>query len=224
MVACGLAGPEHPEPGGAEVTSKVAAVFEAATPEVLAQRYDDLALSYDDALSTDVSPQRAVAVLARYCTHDDRILDVGCGTGKVGEILQASGYQNLEGLDISSGMLDKARKKDCYVALHQQNLGGALGFSDDTFDAVVGVGVFVRGHAPSSSLEELTRITRPGGRVIFTLRPEFYVASSFRDRMAALTSAGRWRWVETGEPFGAGFKEYSDVCLQVWVYQVMPVS
>ncbi len=206
------------------MTSKVAAVFEAQTPEVLAQRYDDLALSYDHALSTDVSPQRAVDVLARHCARDDRILDAGCGTGKVGEILHASGYQNLEGLDISSGMLDEARKKDCYVALHQQDLGGALGFSEGTFDAVVSVGVFVRSHAPSSSLDELTRITRPGGHVIFTLRPEFYVASDFRDKMAALTSVGRWRRVETGEPFSAGFKEYPDVSLQVWVYQVLPVS
>jgi hypothetical protein len=38
--------------------------------------------------------------------------------------------------------------------------------------------------------------------------------------MEALVDAGRWCWVETGEPFNAGFKEFPDINLQVWVYRV----
>jgi SAM-dependent methyltransferase len=202
------------------MTSKVARVFEANTPQELAERYDDLAESYDDELATDVSPQRAVEVLVRYVASEARILDAGCGTGKVGQILHDRGYRNLEGSDISPGMLREARKKNCYVALHQQALGETLAFPTGAFDAVVSVGLFLRGHAPSRSFDELIRITRPGGHIIFTLRPEFYAASDFKDKMEALVDAGRWCWVETGEPFNAGFKEFPDINLQVWVYRV----
>jgi len=204
------------------VKSKVQAIFEAETPQALAKSYDDLATSYDDELDTDISPRRAVEVLVRYCECGERILDVGCGTGKVGQILREVGYHSLEGLDISPGMLAEARKKSCYTALHQQDLGGVLSFADGTFDAVVSVGVFLRSHAPSSSFDELIRITRPGGFIVFTLRPEFYNASDFKERLAALTTAGRWRWVETGDPFNPGFREFPDINLQVWVYQVLP--
>lgn len=203
------------------MTSKVGAVFEANTPQELAERYDDLAESYDDELATDVSPQRAVELLVRYVASEARILDAGCGTGKVGQMLYDRSYCNLEGLDLSRGMLREARKKNCYVALHQQVLGEHLAFPTGAFDAVLSVGVFVHGHAPSSSFDDLTRVTRPGGHIIFTLRPEFYAATDFKDKMAALTDAGRWRWVETGEPFDAGFKEFPGINLQVWVYEVI---
>ena len=202
--------------------SKLESVFDAQTPQALAKSYDELATSYDDALDTDISPQRAVEALVRHCECGERILDVGCGTGKVGQILREHGYCSLEGLDISSGMLAEAGKKNCYAVLHQQDLGEVLNFDGGTFDAVVSVGVFVRSHAPSSAFDELIRITRPGGFIVFTLRPEFYEASDFKDKLAALTAAGRWGWVETSEPFNAGFKEFPDINLQVWVYQVLP--
>jgi SAM-dependent methyltransferase len=206
------------------VKSKVAAVFEAETPEVLAERYDELAPSYDDALDTDISPRRAADVLARHCPGDGRILDAGCGTGRVGQVLRELGYHDLAGIDISQGMLEEARKKGCYVGLHQQDLGQALGYSEDTFDAVISVGVFVRGHAPSSSLDELVRVTKPGGHIVFTLRPEFYLGSDFKDKLASLAIDGRWRLVETGDQFIAGFKEFPDINLEVWVYEVLPPS
>jgi SAM-dependent methyltransferase len=220
MTSPDMTSPEMTSPG---VNSRVAAVFEAPTPEVLARRYDELASQYDAELATDSSPRRAADVLRRYSAYDDRILDVGCGTGKVGEILSDVGYSTLEGLDISPGMLDEARKKHCYVSLHEQDLSKPLAFPDGTFDAVVSVGVFVRSHAPSSCFDELLRITRPGGYIVFTLRPEFYAVSDFKDKLEALTTDGRWRWLETGEPFNAGFKDFPDVNLQIWVYQVPPV-
>ena len=134
-----------------------------------------------------------------------------------------SGITSLEGLDISPGMLDEARKKQCYTALHEQDLSRPLALSDGTFDAVVSVGVFVRSHAPSSCFDELIRITRPGGHIVFTLRPEFHAVSDFKDKLEDLTNDGRWLWLETGEPFNAGFKDFPEVTLQIWVYQVPPV-
>ncbi len=202
------------------MTGKVEAVFEAATPQELSERYDDLAESYDDELASEVGPQHAVEVLARYAGLEAAILDAGCGTGRVGQLLHERGYRKLEGLDISPGMLEKARETNCYRALYQQALGETLTLPAGAFDAVVGVGVFLRGHAPSTSFNELIRVAKPGGHIIFTLRPEFYAATDFKDKMAALTDAGLWTLVETSEPFNARYKAFPDINLQVWVYRV----
>ena len=203
------------------MSSRVNAVFEAQNPQELAARYDEWAASYEDDMDDHGGPQEATEVLTRYVAPDARILDAGCGTGLAGQILAARGYRQLEGLDLSAGMLREAGNKGCYTALHQQTLGEALDFPSAIFDAVLSVGVFVRAHAPSRSLAELIRITKPGGYIIFTLRPAFYVATDFKATMTALAEAGRWRLVETTEPFDGRYKHSPGINLQVWVYEVL---
>ena len=70
--------------------------------------------------------------------------------------------------------MNKARQKIFYTELYQQVLGETLDFSTNFFDAVISVGVFTYNHAPSHAFDELIRITKPGGYIIFTMRPDFY--------------------------------------------------
>jgi len=203
------------------MSSRVEAVFEAQNPQELAARYDEWAASYEDDMDDHGGPQEATEVLTRYVTPDARILDAGCGTGLAGQMLAARGYRQLEGLDLSAGMLREAGHKGCYIALHQQTLGDALDFPSAIFDAVLSVGVFVRAHAPSRSLAELIRITKSGGYIIFTLRPEFYVATDFKATMTTLAEAGHWRLIETTEPFDGRYKHSPGITMQVWVYEVL---
>lgn len=44
-------------------------------------------------------------------------LDLACGTGRVGQWLSARGVEPLDGLDLTPGMLDKARARGCYRRL-----------------------------------------------------------------------------------------------------------
>ena len=191
------------------MSSRVDAVFEAQNPQELSARYDEWAASYEDDMDDHGGPQEAAEVLTRYVAPAARILDAGCGTGLAGQILAARGYRQLEGLDLSVGMLREAGNKGCYNTLHQQTLGEALDFPSAMFDAVLSVGVFVRAHAPSRSLAELIRITKPGGYIIFTLA------------QTALAEAGRWRLVETTEPFDGRYKHSPGITMQVWVYEVL---
>jgi ubiquinone/menaquinone biosynthesis C-methylase UbiE len=203
------------------VKSKLAAVFEAETPAQLARLYDELAPLYDKELDSDVGPQHATETFSRHVPREAKTLDAGCGTGRVGQLLHDLGYSDLEGLDLSPGMLAEARKRGCYVALHRQALGDRLDFPDESFDAVVSVGVFVRGHARSCALNELVRVVKPRGYIVFTLRPEFYAKSDFPSTMTSLADARRWHWVETTAPFNAGYREFPEVNLQVWVFRVL---
>ena len=84
---------------------------------------------------------------------------------------------------------------------------------------MVSTGVFAVGHAPASSFDELVRITRPDGYILFTLRTDLYESKGFKEKQAALEPEGKWRLVEVGEKTPLLLKE-TDVFHQIWVYQV----
>jgi SAM-dependent methyltransferase len=130
------------------------------------------------------------------------------------------GFRRIVAMDISRGMLEEARKKNVYQEFHQMVMGDALGFDSGSFDAVVSVGVLTVGHAPAGSLDELLRITRPGGYVIFSLRPDVYQSAGFKEKQGELESAGQWKLVEATEEFQPLPKGEPEVLHQVWVYQV----
>ena len=198
---------------------KVHNVFAAENNAELAAGYDDWATSYDADMGDHGGPREVVDTLTRLVGPDSRILDAGCGTGLAGTMLAERGYRNLEGLDLSPGMLREAASKNCYQALHEAALGASLFMPSSSFDAVACIGVFVRGHAPANAFDEMLRVTKPGGFLIFTLRPEFYQGTGFKDKMAALTQSGQWALVETSEPFPGRYAHFPEVNLQVWVYR-----
>lgn len=203
-------------------TDKVHWVYSAESAQELAERYDQWSKEYDQDLPSEnyLCPALTVETLSKYVANDARILDAGAGTGLVGKCLHQFGYRSIDAMDLSLGMLEEARKKNVYQSLHQGILGELLGFSDDTFDAVVSVGTFTIGHAPSSGFDELIRITKPGGYIIFTIRPDYYEESDFKDKLPALEADGQWQLVERGEPFQNHPETEPDIYLQIWTYRV----
>jgi len=203
--------------------SKVQWVYSSRDNQELAERYDQWAEDYDDDLEQDFEwrgPQVTAELFARHVPKEVRILDAGAGTGLMGEILAKLGYHDLVAMDLSEGMLAKAHKKNVYRELYQMVMGEPLDFATGSFDAVVSVGVLTVAHAPASSLDELVRITRLGGYIIFTLRPDVYESYGFKEKQAALESDGKWKLVEVSEKFQPLPKGEPDVYHQVWVYQV----
>ena len=190
----------------------------------LAERYDHWAKTYEADLDRDFGwfgPIRAVEAFTRFVGKDSRILDAGAGTGLVGKLLAGEGYSNLVGMDLSQGMLDEAREKGVYKELHQMTMGETLDYATDSFDAVVTVGVLTVGHAPVNSLDGLVRITRPGGHIVYTLRPDLAEEGGFNDKHAELESEGKWKLVELTEPSRILPKGEPDVYHQVWVFEVL---
>ena len=203
--------------------NRVQWVYLAKDNAELSDRYDQWAKDYDLDLGRDfgwLGPQRASEVFARHVSTDARVLDAGAGTGLVGQVLATMGFQDLEAMDFSRGMLDEAAKKGVYNEFHQMVMGEPLDFATGSFDAVVSVGVLTVGHAPASSLDELVRITRAGGYIVFTLRPDVYRDSGFKEKQAALAAAGKWRLAEVSEEFQPLPKGEPEVYHQVWVYQI----
>jgi SAM-dependent methyltransferase len=199
-------------------------IYASKNEQELAERYDEWAKTYEGDLDRDFGwygPLYAVEAFARFVPKGARILDAGAGTGLVGKLLIEQGYDNLVAMDISNGMLDEARKKNAYREFHQMVMGEKLDFPSDSFDAVVTVGVLTVGHAPASSLDELVRITSPGGHIVFTLRPDLHEEGGFKEKHAELESAGKWKLSEAGQPKQILPKGEPDVFHQVWVFEVI---
>ena len=152
---------------------------------------------------------------------DQHLLDICTGTGCVAlEAAQKLTRGKVTGIDLSTGMLEQARKKNVYSKFHQVIMGDPLGFPSDCFDAVISVGVLTEGHAPADSLDELVRITKSGGYIIYTLRTDLYEGAGFREKNENLEKAGKWTLVEKGAEIQALPKGEPGVYLKAWVFSV----
>ncbi len=205
--------------------NKVQWVYGSENNQQLEERYDEWAKDYDEDLESDfgyVIPRVAAETFERFVPKDARALDAGAGTGLVGVELHRLGYTGLDAMDMSRGMLDEARRKGVYGDLHQMVMGERLDLDTDSYDAAICVGVLTLGHAPAHSLDELARIVRPGGYVVFTLRPDIYERDGFREKQRQLETEGAWELAEVTEEFQGMPKGEPEVYFQVWTYRVRP--
>jgi demethylmenaquinone methyltransferase/2-methoxy-6-polyprenyl-1,4-benzoquinol methylase len=145
-----------PRAGLDKDTRDVAAMFDA-----VADRYD----LTNDVLSMfqDRSWRRAT-LDALAVGRGDRVLDLAAGTGTSAAPLADRGVR-VVACDLSLGMLQVGRKKRPDIAFVAGD-AGALPFADESFDAVT-ISFGLR-NVPDvdGALEEMLRVTRPGGRVV----------------------------------------------------------
>ena len=107
--------------------------------------------------------------------EEDRLLDLGCGTGRISFGLWRNGYRKVEGLDISAGMIDAARE---YAETHGMPVrfmvgdATALPFEAAVFDGVIfGFGGWMQMPGRENrraALRECRRVLKPGKALLFT--------------------------------------------------------
>jgi len=149
----------------------------------------------DDLLGT-VSQPTAVQIFQEYVKDKKlKIVDVGCGTGLVGQELEKSGFINFDGIDISQEMIDIAYSRG-YKALFLGNLNESLPFKSKSYDAALCVGVFTHGHVGSDRLSELARIVKSGGIICFTVNEGVYDSYGFDSKTKSLESTNIWKILE----------------------------
>ena len=107
--------------------------------------------------------------------RSSRILEAGCGAGRILRPLEALGFDNLVGLEISPARL---RYVDRHGSAAQLVCSDRVPFADGAFDAVATAAVIEHVEHPADWLAELARVTRPGGLVSIT------------------TDTFMWRWLQ----------------------------
>lgn len=144
-------------------------VFAQSILEKIRADYEAIATSFAETRerSYDVKPLTA-DVKSR-----DRVLDVGCGNGRLLDVLPI-GVQ-YTGCDTSARMIEIARKRQTVqLPTTRFTLGDVLSlpFEPASFDHVFALAVLH--HIPSEALRqqtvrELARVVKPGGRVTITV-------------------------------------------------------
>ena len=131
--------------------------------------YDVHAMFYDATFGRLVRRRIARAISHMNIRPEDRILDLGIGTG-VSLDYYPPDRGRIIGVDLSSGMLRKAREK-----LRERGMANAavfqadalhLPFADDTFDHVFMSHVISVVSDPYRLIQEAQRVARPGARIV----------------------------------------------------------
>jgi SAM-dependent methyltransferase len=150
-----------------------------------------------------------------------RVLDWGCGCGRVSRFMEAAhGAEAVVGVDIDAvgiAWLHEHGGQGRY-----RRIGGnpQLPFTDDAFDLVYGISVMthLRQEDQRRWLEELSRVLAPGGVAILTFHSlaMFFAHVNDGSSLAQLLTAGFWDYgrcadLDEGSPAAAAADTYRNV-------------
>ncbi|HLB04945.1 MAG TPA: methyltransferase domain-containing protein [Gaiellaceae bacterium] len=170
-----------------------------------------IAASYDRLRPADESWRELLDVLvAEGDLAGRRVLDVGCGTGRLTLALAERGSRAW-GVDLSEEMLAEARARVGGRAAFKRASAAALPFKDGWFERAV-LRLVVHLVDRTRALPEVARVLGPGGRaVIATFRPEHFERFWLNPWFPSIPAIDGLRFPEPGrltdELRAAGFEE-----------------
>ena len=126
----------------------------------------------------------------------DRVLDVGCGSGRLRPALEDLATEYV-GVDIDARLLRATRDAAGTGAGRSLVAADAhhLPFRDASFSAVVLIRVYHRLSDPSAALGEVARVLRAGGTLVVAVVPRSSGALFLHGLWTALRPPGRRPWV-----------------------------
>ena len=154
----------------------------AAMPQAfVAALYDQYAAKFEASLVGKlgycVPDFLLAAIAATGRTQFGKAVDLGCGTGLMGERLRGL-VTHLTGYDLSAEMLRQARAKGIYDELLQADIGSVHLISDTGIDLVTATDVFIYFGDLSDIFGRVKAALMPGGLFAFSVE-ELDAASGF---------------------------------------------
>ena len=159
------------------------------TPDDSRRLYATWAATYDDGFAgaQDYLLPGHVALAFAGAGGQGPVIDIGAGTGLLGQHLARLGIGPVDGIDISPEMLDLARGKGCYRDLVVADMTDAARLPDGAWQGVVSSGTFTVGHLGPDALPDVIRLAAPGAIIALSIFRPHYEAAGFAQALAALS-------------------------------------
>jgi D-alanine-D-alanine ligase len=127
---------------------------------------------------------------------NDKVLDLCCGQGRHSLELARQGFRNVEGLDRSHYLIQKAKETSRNEGLGVRFREGdarKLPYSNDTFDSVLilgnSFGYFETLQDDLRVLRQVLRVLKPWGRLLIDIADGDYLRENFQPRS--------WEWINS---------------------------
>jgi ubiquinone/menaquinone biosynthesis C-methylase UbiE len=181
--------------GGAGMTGQGGEADPDSVRQAVGAVYEAIAAEYDQRLAGSGQADELIGtaesefVLGRV-TAGERVLDLGCGTGRYLVPLAAAGAR-VTGMDLAEAMLSQARCKleeaGLTAELRQGDLTD-LPFPAGGFEVVVSTLTLM--HLPLADRQrvfsEMARVLAPGGRILLSVKNSVFERMFAGDRFAAV--------------------------------------
>jgi phosphatidylethanolamine/phosphatidyl-N-methylethanolamine N-methyltransferase len=158
---------EHQTRRSGDAAANALSVTSVGT-EFVERVYQNIARVYDYTYGPTLHPGRIEAIEKMRIRPGTQVLEVGVGTGiNLGMYPRTA---KITGIDLSSRMLDKARKRIAEKGLVNCDVmemdATKMTFADNAYDVVYAPYVISVVPDPVAVAKEMYRVCRPGGRVV----------------------------------------------------------
>lgn len=149
------------------------------------QRFSSAAAAYDAASTVQADVAQRVLKLVPASLHPERILDAGCGTGRLLRLAHTRWPRaRLVGLDIAEGMVEKARSQLADIDGLRLVVSDAATYEDQPFDLVLSSSSLHWLRPLEQGLAHILHLVRPGGHLAIGLMTH----ATLRELRAARTA------------------------------------
>ncbi|SLN49545.1 Trans-aconitate 2-methyltransferase [Roseovarius albus] len=176
--------------------------YKLSTPEDNVDYYDAFASTYDTDFADTLGWHYPAAIAAAYrdaaTETDTPIVDIGCGTGLVADVLNLP-QEQIDGVDISPEMLSISGKKEVYRSLIEADITKPLDAIKNDYGAVLSAGTFTYGHVGPEPLESLLDIARAHALFVIGVRKTFFEEANFEPVLRGMESRGLIKNLQVAE-------------------------